>query len=461
MKKVRIAVFGAGQALFNKLNYFKSLENYVEVVVIIDNDEHKWGTIINGMVVCTPKTIKEYDLDGILIISTLYYSQIHNQLLEMNVSCDKIWNIDYLRKKVLLGKKIEYGSPSVGKKSILIITTDMSLAGGILVSIYAAVALKKSGYFVRIAAPSIDVNVKNMLDKNSICYTEWFSLPYVSRDDILHVEKYNKVIVSCFQMINAVYEISRVRDVVWWLHEDSEDWYTESREKFPAIFSDKWMDNVKIECVSDIAAGLFEKYFPEKEIGILPFGIPDCGIQIKKNNNKIRFGIFARLSERKGQHILLEAIKCVDNCLLDKIEILFVGLNIDKNLKYDKNELAYRCITCLGEQTHEKTLDIMRVVDVVVCPSLVESMSMTVIEGMMMGKLCVVSDNTGISKFIENNINGILFRNKDVEELARIIENIALNYDEYVEIGKEARITYEKQFSIDAFANNLETIIRE
>ncbi|WP_315072960.1 glycosyltransferase [uncultured Clostridium sp.] len=46
------------------------------------------------------------------------------------------------------------------------------------------------------------------------------------------------------------------------------------------------------------------------------------------------------------------------------------------------------------------------------------------IEAMMMSKICIYSDNTGASRYIQNGKSGFVFKNKDVKDLAEKISYV-------------------------------------
>ena len=102
---------------------------------------------------------------------------------------------------------------------------------------------------------------------------------------------------------------------------------------------------------------------------------------------------------------------------------------------------------------------IFQKIDVVVCCSLEETMSIAIIEGMMHEKICITSNTTGIADFIEDGINGFVSRVNDVGHLWQKIKWIIENINQLDRIQKNARITYEKNFSMDKFGERLNMLI--
>lgn len=76
------------------------------IVLVVDNNEKKWGTIWNGYVINNPATIKtlESGFDKV-IIATVNWRIIRRQIIEeFHIDVELIENMYYLHKKILLQK---------------------------------------------------------------------------------------------------------------------------------------------------------------------------------------------------------------------------------------------------------------------------------------------------------------------------------------------------------------------
>jgi len=85
--------------------------------------------------------------------------------------------------------------------------------------------------------------------------------------------------------------------------------------------------------------------------------------------------------------------------------------------------------------------EIMPLFSVYVHPSVSEGYGITVPEAMSYGKVVVASTGTGSSMLIEDGVNGFTFKPRDVEALAARIDDLHLNFKDYVDVGKKARET--------------------
>ena len=87
---IKVLIFGAGEGgrkVVDMLN-----EDNVEILGYIDNDERKTGQKIYGKEVMLPEKISGFNYDYILIAS-MYFNEIFNQLINMGINESKIVEI--------------------------------------------------------------------------------------------------------------------------------------------------------------------------------------------------------------------------------------------------------------------------------------------------------------------------------------------------------------------------------
>ena len=114
-----------------------------------------------------------------------------------------------------------------------------------------------------------------------------------------------------------------------------------------------------------------------------------------------------------------------------------------------------------GKLTREEIDRAYQQIDVVVCPSREDPLPIVMTEGMMYGKVCIASDATGTADFIEDGDNGLLCTAGDVESLASKMQWVIDHPERLVDMRKNARKTYEKYFTMEKFAQRLDTVITE
>jgi len=159
-------------------------------------------------------------------------------------------------------------------------------------------------------------------------------------------------------------------------------------------------------------------------------------------------GIIARLSDVKGQDVLVSAmhlvVKKYSNAKLmlvgeGKLEPLLKKLVKDYQL--DKNIIFYPVVN--------QTQDILSMFDIFVMPSRQEGLGLSIIEAQAMGLPVVASNIGGIPHVIEDKKTGILFDPEDVNGLAKALMSLIENKQQAKTIGDAARAYVQIHFSSD------------
>lgn len=461
---INVIVMGIGEAYIKRKNIFEENFERIRIIGFLDNKAVE-GQMLEEVNVYKPERICELEYDGIVISSNKYKTEMKKQLLELGVSSEKIWDFVSLRKYCYKGEKRTFGIDKVissGKKNILIISTDMDFSGGTLVAIYAAQALTKNGYYVRLAAPSINDKLLVEIMEMGLSVTIWPILPYMYEEDQEWISQFDTVIVNVFQMMNCAHFISRFKTVLWWIHEVHSPWvdfYQQTKKQFQTINNCEWMNRelLRIVGVSNVASDAFDYFYPGIIDGILPFGIPDEYRASKEtyNRDKIIFAVIAGYAGFKGQDILIDAIEILPMEIRNAIEVWFIGPSGENRMALEKECENINNVRFCGLLTHEEVIRRLENIDVVVCPSLIESMSMSVIEGMMFHKICIASSGTGIAEYIRTGINGYIFENGSSISLAKCLIEVVKNKEHLEKMKILSRETYDNIFSIDAFGKRL------
>lgn len=140
-----------------------------------------------------------------------------------------------------------------------------------------------------------------------------------------------------------------------------------------------------------------------------------------------------------------------------KYKVLSIGDNQSTLAKQIMCEVddAGLALEFKGRLSHDVTIGMLAKSDVVICASREETMSAVIIEGMMLGKICITTDNTGIADYIVDGINGFIYNASDAQSLANKMMYIMENYNDLSSIKSNARETYEKYFSMTSFAGEI------
>ena len=443
---MKIIVFGVGTYYQNRKEKFEDFDN-IEIIALADNDISMWNKRVDDTVVISPNLILNLTYDKIVIMS-IHVREIHFQLLNLGIDENKIitWERFYKEQLQLTMKFYKPILPNKeeNKKKVLIITQKMEYDGGTLAAIYASMALRNRGMSVALFAPDGDKKLINEVVNKGVTVCTCMSLPYIFKIQKEWVREFDVVIVNLFTMMESAYEVVQVRPVLWWIHEEC-------------------MNLINIYAVSKIAQQNFNTGFNNRIKNTLTAGIPDDNMfnRAKNNRNKVVFAIIGNVHIIKLFHVFLEAAESMN---ADKnAEFWVIGRVADDNYgSYIKQMASYiNSVRMFGELTRTELQKAFEEIDVVACTSKEETLSLTIIEGMMHGKVCITTENTGIAAYIQDGVNGYVIPVNDAIALTEKMQYILENNDQLEGIRRAARKTYEKYFSLKILGRNLEAALDE
>jgi len=160
-------------------------------------------------------------------------------------------------------------------------------------------------------------------------------------------------------------------------------------------------------------------------------------------------GIFGRIEKEKGQYLLIEAIKKLKKNKL-KIKVLIVGHAMSEKylneLKEDVKKFKLQDNILFTGFTNE-VQNIMQICDLVVLTTNKETFGLVLIEAMQAGIAVLASNKGGPTEIIENNIDGLLFKSMDIDDLTDKINYLSCNKEERNLLANEGRKKAEIKFN--------------
>ncbi len=461
---MRVIVFGLGKFYENRKEQFWSYPD-VDLVAYTDNNMCLWGKMLDGIEVVSPEEALQITYDAILIMST-YAEEIYKQLTKMGVEDSRIKYWETFCAEQVSGTKTIYTGKSDDKRvkdKILVITTDLNYDGGSLAAIYATLALKNRGYNASLAAPAGDERlIAETTDKGISIYI-CPSLPYIYYKEEIWIKQFDMVLVNVFQMIQSVVKTRLFCPTLWWIHEPVGMFhYTRARHWNRVCAKD--LDSIGIYAVSRIPRRNFNSYYPERIQQILNYGIPDMksdDLISEQKKEKIIFAVIGRVGERKAQDIFCKAVRNMR--LKELAEFWIIGHYGQDSYSEEICRMSNETESAkmMGLLTREEIYSIFPQIDVVVCTSREDPLPIVMTEGMMFGKVCITTDNTGTADFIQEGENGFIIPSENADALRERMEWILNNKDKLDGIGQKARKTYEKYFTMEVFGENLESALVE
>jgi hypothetical protein len=173
-----------------------------------------------------------------------------------------------------------------------------------------------------------------------------------------------------------------------------------------------------------------------------------------------------RWAPTKGIIYLIKAIGILkDTDVSDKFQAVFIGNDYEDYPEYKEEILNFisennleKYIKLLGNIEYENMNKITQASEIIVIPSLMEAVSLSMLESMSCGKIVVGSDTGGIPEVIKDKQNGFLVRKADEIFLANKLHEIIKKYDELEHIRMKARKTVEESYSWRIITDQVEEI---
>lgn len=455
---MKLLVFGIGNYYKNRKSIlFKTFSDEDRICAFIDNRANMIK-VFEGYDVFEPCMHKELDYDYILIMSAAYL-EIASQLKRLGVKENKILHFEqYLVKK--RASDIYNIEVQNKKPNVLIAAYNVGYNGANIAVINLAYALIEMGYNVFVLTQVCNDRFKDEYTCDGLTIYNYFGIADLEERELNWFSQFDFAVVNTFPMISAAYKISQVIPTVWWIHEASSK-YSLVYDIYQKIYNkynySGWMNRVVICAVSEIAKANFELYYPHTVKYIIPPYIAENSIKEEKNNKTI-FAIIGPFEYLKGQDIFYDSIRKLSKQAYKKGEFWFIGSTDTRYYENLKSNLLAENIKIFGHVNQKKMNELFQQVDVVVCASREETLSLAIIEGLMAKKVCIVSDAAGAAKYIKNGKNGYVFENENSVQLSEIMDK-CINKESIQQIKEEAYSTYKKNFSISSFKEKLVKII--
>ena len=201
--------------------------------------------------------------------------------------------------------------------------------------------------------------------------------------------------------------------------------------------------------------------FRSRPIDVIPYGIPAVAPNGSGNAARVRFAVVATYEARKGQDLLLDAVRKLRTETRGRTAFRLVGRALEEGFAESLRErsAALRNVELLGSLGHEETLQAMRDADVVVCPSRDETMPIVLLEAMSLAKPTISFDVGGIHEWIDHGVNGLLVPAQDTDALAAAIERLTADAELRDALGAAGWATFEQHFTIDRCGEQFADVI--
>lgn len=175
-------------------------------------------------------------------------------------------------------------------------------------------------------------------------------------------------------------------------------------------------------------------------------------------NTNIIITYIGRIAEEKGLHILIEAVKLIDRKKDLTVQIIGGSYNdsyynkiTELISKYDLQNIHFYGVLKNFSALLSKT-------DIVVVPSLIESMGYSILDAWYYKKAVIASDIDGIPEVITNDRDGLLFMHNNAADLAQKIEYLIQKPGIRIRLGENGFSKLKEKYSAVNFLKNMEDI---
>ncbi len=347
---------------------------------------------------------------------------------------------------------------------LLFISHDLSLSGAPILMLHLARWCRANGFFVTVMAPADGplraqyeaVGIPLILDPLIMKEHESF---------LQFLRNFDALLANTIQGWPAIRAAKKEGvPALWWLHETlvGEHYL---REDINLRSSIREADVIFTPAARTAAV---YRPFTDRTPRRIAYGIPDLGrppasTPPPATAGALRFLLLGSVEPRKGQDVFAQALRLLPTALREQGKFQIAGRVMDPAFAVRLYELArgMENVQILGEIEHAAALALLEEADVLVCASRDEAMPVTILEAMSLGKAILSTTAGGVPEYIRDGENGLLVRPENAAELAAALERLLRDPKEARRLGRNARTTFEEQFSLDRFGGEFIGLVRE
>ena len=179
-----------------------------------------------------------------------------------------------------------------------------------------------------------------------------------------------------------------------------------------------------------------------------------------RGNNGVVIGNAGRLSREKGQTTLIRMASMLKARNIDFSLIIAGEGNMKKTLtEMVKHAGIEKHVSFMGFQGDMDNF--YSSLDIFVLTSHYEGCSNSLLEAMHFGKPIVAYNNSSIPEIVENNVNGLLAENENLEDLCNKVALLAADRELRIRFGKAGSLRLKEKFSMQKSLNQLEALFHQ
>lgn len=462
---MRYLLFGTGDYYERYKGWFAA----EDIVALLDNSPTKQHAVVDGKEVLHPQEGVRREFDAVIILS-FYVKAMRQQLLELGVTEGKIYHFFDLNRLICHGnggqgidykKPIRYygGAERIEPSStVLLLSHDLTMGGPALALYHMGQALRKQGKKIVIVS-MLDGPLREVLVQVGIPVIVDVNLQVETMCDARWLEKFRLIVCNTINFHVFLSKRNTDTPVLWWLHDSAFFYDGVNPDVLRAVSSEK----MEVCAVGPVARKAMESYRPDLLVEDLLYGVMDEAELVKrkgKDEDKVRFVTIGYIEARKGQDILIQAIREMPGDMRKRAEFFIVGQDnsvLAGRIREEIKDIPETVMT--GVLDREKIHELLEQADVLVCPSREDPMPTVAAEAMMHSVPCILSDATGTAGYIQDGVNGIVFHSEDARRLAEKLIWCIEHPKQLLDMGMRAREVYENVFSMQVFEEKVRNVL--
>ena len=351
----------------------------------------------------------------------------------------------------------QLADPVPGGRKLFVLSHELSLTGAPIVLAQAVRILKEAGWQIVVASPEDGVLKEEFLREG---------IPVLilgdlngNADWLRYAADFDLILVNTIVPFRQIQQLRCTGlPVLWWLHDARSGYEEYLRHVLPETVG----ENIHIFSVSQYADDAVKRYRPRYNTQLLLYGLKDEAPRVNAaahpvGNGRKVFVSVGTVIKRKGQDILVRAIRLLPEDVRSRCLFLFIGKNIDESIFRQIKALEQEFpgdVRQIDMVPHDDIFNLYQQAAAVICSSRDDPLPTFMAETMMVSGVCICSENTGTAAVIEDGVNGYVYHNDDPEELADCICRVE-RCDDLSALRAASRKTFEEVFSLETFKNNL------
>lgn len=355
-----------------------------------------------------------------------------------------------------------YGQlPDEKDRRVLLASHELGLNGAPIVLLYMARSLRRLGWQPVLISPAAGPLLDTLLQESFpvlLC-------PSLLDNDVLPQAAglFRFVVLNTALFAHTAAALNGTDAIVlWWLHEAKEIYQNQAQSLPSVLFS-----NIFVYADSPRSRENLLWHRPGYFAGVLPFGIPDAAeidaepfsLSPKAKGKRV-FALVGTVERRKGQDVLLDAVKLLPEDAARQCFFVFVGPVFHTDIGVRVRMAASRQtdrFQYIPQLPFEKLPAFYTAVDCVVCASRDDPGPITMMEACQLSKSVICSEHTGMAPLLEKERVGFVYGGDDPAALAQcIVQLLSQSAEEAAAMRERARTFYLSYFSPAAFDRRME-----